>query len=111
MLQVIRSSAPLLLVEGTVGARLALRRHALLLSRWPTDSSWQAEYPPHTPPLPVLPRSLAAACVAALPRVNGDGASWSALAQRLLATSHALLDVLLLGLDDRGLVGTARWGV
>ncbi|GAB4819503.1 hypothetical protein N2152v2_006549 [Parachlorella kessleri] len=51
---------------------------------------------------------LAAACAAALPRINGDGTSWSNMAQRLLATAHGLLDVLLLGLDDQSLVGTAR---
>ena len=54
------------------------------------------------------PCRLAAACVASLPRINGDGASWSAMAQRLLTSAHALLDTLLLGLEDQGLAGTAR---
>ncbi len=54
---------------------------------------------------------LLAACVAALPRIAGDGSSWSAFCQRLLATSHRLLDSLLLQLDDAQLAAAAKSAV
>jgi hypothetical protein len=56
-------------------------------------------------------RRLAAACLAALPRAGGDAEAWSAAAQRLLATAHALLDVAYLGLDDPALVARCRGGL
>lgn len=54
---------------------------------------------------------LLAACVAALPRIAGDGSSWSAFCQRLLATAHRLLDSLLLQLDDAQLAAAAKSAV
>lgn len=52
--------------------------------------------------------SMLAACAVALPRISGDGSSWSAFCQRLLASAHQLADVLLLGLDDAHLAAAAR---
>lgn len=54
---------------------------------------------------------LLAACAAALPRIAGDGSSWSACCQRLLATAHRLLDSLLLQLDDAQLAAAAKSAV
>lgn len=54
---------------------------------------------------------LLAACVTALPRIAGDGTSWSAFCQRLLATAHRLLDSLLLQLDDGQLTAAAKSAV
>lgn len=51
---------------------------------------------------------LAAALVASLPRIQGDADSWSSMAQRLLATMHALLDAAYLSLEERGLAAAAR---
>lgn len=52
--------------------------------------------------------ALLPACVAALPRIAGDGSSWSAFCQRLLVTAHRLLDALLLQLDDAQLAAAAK---
>lgn len=52
--------------------------------------------------------AMLAACVAALPRIAGDGSTWSAFCQRLLLTAHRLLDALLLGLDDSQLAAAVR---
>lgn len=54
---------------------------------------------------------LLAACAAALPRIAGDGSSWSACCQRLLATAHRLLDSLLMQLDDAQLAAAAKSAV
>lgn len=51
---------------------------------------------------------LLAACAAALPRITGDGAAWSAFCQRLIITAHCLGDLLLLSLDDRQLAMAGR---
>ncbi|KAK9809218.1 hypothetical protein WJX72_011546 [[Myrmecia] bisecta] len=51
---------------------------------------------------------VAAACLAALPGVTGDAASWSAMVQRLLVTLHDTLDTAFMGMDDAGLRGAAR---
>lgn len=51
---------------------------------------------------------LLAACAAALPRIVGDGTSWSAFCQRLLASAHHLLDAALLQLDDASLAAAAK---
>jgi hypothetical protein len=54
---------------------------------------------------------LLAACAGALPRITGDGSSWSAFCQRLLLTAHRLLDVLLLQMDDQQVAAAARGAV
>ena len=53
-------------------------------------------------------RAGACECLALLPRVAGDGAAWSALAQRLLHGMHAALDAALQGLDDPALAAAAK---
>lgn len=50
----------------------------------------------------------AADCFAALPRRTGDATTWSATAQRLLATAHALLDDVYLSLEPEGLVDACK---
>ena len=42
------------------------------------------------------------------PRVAGDAAAWSALAQRLLGVAHDQLDAAFLGLEDPALAAAAR---
>jgi hypothetical protein len=48
---------------------------------------------------------------AALPRAGGDLSDWSAAAQRLLVSAHALLDQAYLGLEPAGLVDNCRQGL
>jgi hypothetical protein len=47
-------------------------------------------------------------CLTLLPRAVGDGAAWSALAQRLLRSTHAALDAAFQGLDDPALAEAAK---
>ena len=58
--------------------------------------------------LPARLRARACECLALLPRVAGDGAAWSALAQRLLHSMHAALDAAFQGLDDSALASAAK---
>lgn len=48
---------------------------------------------------------------AALPRAGGDSSDWSAAAQRLFVSAHALLDQAYLGLEPSGLVDNCRQGL
>jgi len=48
---------------------------------------------------------------AALSRAGGDSSDWSAAAQRLLVSAHALLDQAYLGLEPSGLVDNCRQGL
>ncbi len=58
--------------------------------------------------LPANLRARACECLALLPRAAGDGAAWSALAQRLLHGVHAALDAAFQGLDDPALAAAAK---
>ena len=58
--------------------------------------------------LPANLRARACECFALLPRAAGDGAAWSALAQRLLHGVHAALDAAFQGLDDPALAAAAK---
>ena len=58
--------------------------------------------------LPAGLRARGCECLALLPRVAGDGAAWSALAQRLLCSMHAALDAAFQGLDDPALAAAAK---